>query len=98
MIKNSTKPDDLIFLLGPHSGLYVLSGRLPPKPWADNFAWYLEIPGVQDEIIKRWEGKIPKVVFTNNIQEGNWYDLGTYRPKKIVDWIRNEKIQISVLK
>lgn len=98
LIKNSTKPDDLIFLLGPHSGLYVLSGRLPPKPWADNFAWYLEIPGVQDEIIKRWEGKIPKVVFTNNIQEGNWYDLGTYRPKKIVDWIRNEKIQISVLK
>ena len=92
LIKNSTQPDDLIFLLGPHSGLYVLSGRLPSKPWTDNYVWYLEIPGVQEEIIKRWENNKPKIVFTNNVAEGNWYDLGTYRPQKIVDWIKKEKI------
>ena len=98
IIKDETKTGDLVYLLGPQSGLYVLSGRLPPKPWTDNFVWYLEIPGVQEEIIKRWEGNKPVVVFTNNIQQGNWYDLGTYRPQKIVDWIRNEKIEISILK
>lgn len=98
LIKNSTKPDDLIYLLGPHSGLYVLSGRLPPKPWVDNYGWYLEIPGVQEEIINRWETNKPEIVFTSNIQEGNWYNLGTYRPQKIVDWIKDENIQISVLK
>jgi hypothetical protein len=52
----------------------------------------LEIPGVQEEIIKRWENNKPKIVFTNNVAEGNWYDLGTYRPQKIVDWIKKEKI------
>lgn len=94
VIRDVTKKDDLVYLLGPQSGLYVLSGRLPPKPWADNFVWYLEIPGVQEEIVKRWEENSPVVVFTNNIQEGNWYDLGTYRPQKIVDWIKEEKITI----
>ena len=93
IIKKNTKPSDLVYLLGPHSGLYVLSNRLPPKPWADNYIWYLEVPGVQEEIIKRWEGNISKIVFTNNVQEGNWYDLGTYRPQKIVDWIKKEKIE-----
>lgn len=98
VIKDVTKKDDLVYLLGPQSGLYVLSGRLPPKPWTDNYSWYLEIPGVQEEIIKRWEKNKPKMVFTNNVEEGNWYDLGTYRPQKIVNWIRNEKIEISILK
>ncbi len=98
VIKGKTKTNDLVYLLGPESGLYVLSGRLPPKPWTDNYIWYQEIPGIQEEIISRWEGNKPKVVFTNNVQEGNWYDLGTYRPQKIVDWIRNEKIEISILK
>lgn len=98
IIANNTQPNDLIYLLGPQSGLYVLSGKLPPKPWTDNYVWYLEIPGIQEEIIKRWETNKPKMVFMNNVQDGNWYDLGTYRPQKIVDWIRNEKIQTSILK
>jgi len=98
IITNNTQPDDLVYLLGPQSGLYVFSGRLPPKPWTDNYIWYLEIPGIQEGIIKRWKGNKPEIVFTNNIQAGNWFDLGTYRPQKIVDWIRNEKIEISILK
>ena len=98
IITNNTQPDDLVYLLGPQSGLYVFSGRLPPKPWTDNYVWYLEIPGIQEGIIKMWKENKPEIVFTNNIQAGNWYDLGTYRPQKIVDWIRNEKIEISILK
>jgi len=98
IITNNTQPDDLVYLLGPQSGLYVFSGRLPPKPWTDNYVWYLEIPGIQEGIIKMWKENKPEIVFTNNIQAGNWYDLGTYRPQKIVDWIRNEKIETSILK
>lgn len=94
LISNSTKSDDLIYLLGPQSALYVFANRLPPKPWADNYSWFFEIPGVQEEIIKRWDTNKPKAVFTTNIQEGNWYDLGTYRPQKIVGWIEKEKIEI----
>ena len=98
IITNNTQPHDLVYLLGPQSGLYVFSGRLPPKPWTDNYVWYLEIPGIQEGIIKMWKENKPEIVFTNNIQAGNWYDLGTYRPQKIVDWIRNEKIETSILK
>ena len=25
--------------------VYVLSGRLPPKPWLTQFPWFLELPG-----------------------------------------------------
>jgi len=98
IITNNTQPDDLVYLLGPQSSLYVFSGRLPPKPWTDNYIWYLEIPGIQEEIIKRWNSNKPEIVFTSRIQEGGWYDLGTYRPQKIVDWIKYENIQISILK
>ena len=98
IISQKTNPKDLIYLLGPQSGLYVFSGRLPPKPWTDNYVWYLEIPGIQEGIIKMWKENKPEIVFTNNIQAGNWYDLGTYRPQKIVDGIRNEKIETSILK
>lgn len=96
-IREKTKVNDLVYLLGPQSGLYVLSGRLPPKLWADNYVWYLEIPGIQEEVIKGWETNKPKVVFANSIEDGNWYDLGTYRPKKIVDWIKKEKISQLML-
>ena len=93
IIKKETKPDDKIFLLGPHSGLYVLANRLPPKIWSDNFGWYLEIPGVQEKIIARWQENPPTAVFTSELQSGNWYDLGTYRPQKIVDWLGKEKLK-----
>jgi len=97
LIKNSTKPDGLIYLLGPQSGLYVLSDRVPPKPWVDNFSWYWEIPSFQEEVILRWGQNKPKVVFTSAPQPGNWYDLGTYRPQKITDWINKEKIDENSL-
>jgi hypothetical protein len=97
MIKNKTKPEDKIYLVGPHSGLYVLADRLPPKIWSDNYVWYLEIPQVQEKIITSWEEDPPKYVFTAEPQKGNWYDLGTYRPQKIVDWIDKQKINKLVL-
>lgn len=101
IIKSNTAKDDLIYLQDIHSNLYVLAGRLPPKPWTDNFGWFLEVPGVQVQIIGGWDKNKPKYVFVKDILPGNWYDLGTYRPKKIADWINNnylkkEEIQTGV--
>lgn len=97
IIAESTAPTDKIYLLGPHSGLYVLADRLPPKIWSDNFSWYLEIPGIQEKILDVWEKNPPKYLFTTEPQPGNWYDLGTYRPQKIVNWIKQEQISELVL-
>ena len=90
-IQSKVPQSEKVFLLGLHSGLYVMAGRVPPKRWTDNFGWYLEIPGVQEEIIARWEnssaGGPPHFIFWRTPSPGNWFDLGTYQPQKIVRWI-----------
>ena len=87
LISERVEKDDKVFLLGLHSGFYVMADRLPPKRWTDNFGWYLEIPGVQEEILSRWEQNPPTAIFWRTPSQGNWFDLGTYQPKKIAGWI-----------
>lgn len=101
VIQKETNSNSRVFLLGPHSGLYVLSGRLPPKIWSDNFGWYFEVPGIHQQIIASWEKEPPKYIIMSNTSPGNWYDLGTYRPKEVSGWINNnylkkEEIQTGV--
>lgn len=87
-----------VYLLGPHSALYVMSGKLPPKPWVDNFGWYFEIPGVQGETIHRWEQNPPSEIIWQDPQMGKWYEIGTYQPRKIVEWVManyNKKREIE---
>lgn len=87
IISSRVSKDERVYLLGLHSGLYPMSDRLPPKRWTDNFGWYLEIPGVQEEVIDRWQENTAKFIFWRIPSEGNPFDLGTYQPKKIVQWI-----------
>ncbi len=87
VIQEVTPQGGRVFFLGLHSGLYSMAGVLPSKRWTDNFGWYLEIPGVQEEIISRWEENSPAIVFWRTPSPGNWFDLGTYQPKKIARWI-----------
>lgn len=81
-----------VFLFGLPSQFYSMTGTLPPKPWTDNFGWYLEIPGVQEMVVERWSnppaGGLPDFIFWRMPSSGNWFDLGTYQPQKIVSWIK----------
>ena len=100
-IKDNTKPNNLVYLQDLYSIDYVLSGRLPPKPWTDNYGWYLEIPGVQEQVIKGWSKNLPQTIIIQDSLPGNWHDLGTYKPKKVMAWIDNhyskkEEIQTGV--
>lgn len=76
-----------VYLLGPHSSYYVLSDKIPPKPWLDNFGWFFEVPSVQEDTINRWKENPPSSIIIQGAVVGNWYDLGTYRPKLILSWI-----------
>lgn len=101
LISQSTNPVDKVLLLGPFSSLYTLSGTVPPKRWTDNFGWYLEIPGVQEEIVSRWKDNPPRFIFWQGIGIGNWFDPGTYQPKKITSWIeenytKTEKVSDNI--
>lgn len=89
IIQKLTNKGEKVYFLGMHSGLYVFSDRLPPEPWTDNFGWYLEIDEVQRSILERWDSNPPKYVVWNDPKKGNWYDLGTYQPNMITDWVKN---------
>ncbi|MBI4058747.1 hypothetical protein HY404_00750 [Candidatus Microgenomates bacterium] len=101
LISQRVAPAEKVFLLGLPANLYVMSNRLPPKRWTDNFGWYLEIPGVQREIISRWEENLPaqaglpQFIFWRIPSQGNWFDLGTYQPQKIVKWIKDNYTKIE---
>lgn len=86
-IRQNTKQNDRIYFLGPHSMLYVLSDRLPPKTWIENFIWHFEIPGMQEKQIAGFENEQNLVIFKQAPLNGNWYDLGVYQPKKIQEYI-----------
>ena len=78
---------DRVFLLGIYSSQYVFTKTLPPTHWSDNFGWYLEIPGVQEWVLEGFKRDLPDYVFRRIPSSGNWFNLGVYQPKKIVDFI-----------
>lgn len=96
IIKKEASGD--IYLLGPFSSLYVMSGTLPPKPWLDNFGWYFEIPGVQAEVIRRWKQNPPEVIIWQETEKGEWYEIGTYQPVQIAIWIKENYNQEKEIK
>lgn len=75
------------FILGLPSSIYVFSDTVPPKPWVDNYGWYFEVPGFQESTIADWNKNKPNYVVTRDPEQGNWYDLGVYRPKQVMNWI-----------
>ena len=88
-INKEAKPGDKIYLIGVPSIEYILTNHLPAKPWVDIYVWYLEIEGLQEKIIKGLDLEKPQVVFWKTPIPGNWYDLGTYQPKMIVEYIKS---------
>jgi len=79
---------ETVYLLGFPSSYYVFSNTLPPKPWLDNFGWYWEVPGVQAQTISSWFKNPPETIVWQEPEPGNWYDLGTYQPEELTQWIK----------
>lgn len=87
-IIQSTVSDRKVFLLGLYSSYYVYSDTLPPKPWVDNFGWYFEVPGVQEKVISGLSSERIEFVFIKKAEHNNWYEIGTYQPQKVMDFIK----------
>lgn len=90
-----TSENNKIYLLGPSSIYYVLTNTMSSKPWIENYVWHFEIPGLQEKVIEGWEKDPPIYIYWSKPEQGNWYDLGTYQPKKIVEYIRQNYIQVD---
>lgn len=79
--------EETVSLIALNSSVYVFADRLPPKPWADNFGWYFEVPSWQEKTVKGFEENPPDKIFYKVPERGNWFDLGVYRPQKLVDYM-----------
>jgi len=81
--------DSSAYFLNLPSQHYVLTNSLPPKPWVDNYGWYWEIPDFQQKLLKRWGQNMPEYIVRKDIEAGEWYELGTYEPQAVTDWIES---------
>lgn len=81
--------DHPVFLQNVSGQILVLSQTLPTKPWADSFPWYLELPGVQQKVLKGLEAEKPLLVIYKPYENKGRYDLASYRPAKIADYLNS---------
>lgn len=95
IVKTEIKNDEEIYFLGPNSLIYVLSNTIPPKPWIENYVWHFEIPGMQEKMISGWQIDPPMVIFWTDPISGNWFDVGTYIPQKIAEYIHKNYFKIK---
>jgi 4-amino-4-deoxy-L-arabinose transferase-like glycosyltransferase len=84
-LKQNTEENDKIFILNSWDHLYALSNTLPAvSPWVPTLPWYMEYPGVQEEIVKDLENEKPRLVVFEPYKEKG---LGSYKPEKIDEFL-----------
>ncbi len=78
-----------VFFYNLSSEYYVGNRWIPSKPWAYEFPWYLEIPGIQEKVIKGIQSsQVSYVIFKQFGNEGK-YIPGSYKPELIDNYIKN---------
>jgi hypothetical protein len=90
-LANQLPHNQEIFFYNTPSQYFVSAQLLPLKPWADTFPWYLEIPGLQQQIIDRLEEH--DLVVEQNFIEGGSYALGAYRPQDIQAYLNSHYVE-----
>lgn len=86
-LKRATTQDQKIYIQNGPDQLLPLSGRLPTKPWADEFPWYLETPSLQDKVVQGMVAQRPIFVISKPYDQGETFEIGTYRPTQIDSYI-----------
>lgn len=91
--KINTK-DKPVFLQNVSGQILPLSQTLPTKPWADSFPWYLESPSLQTNIVAGVLNEKPDFVLYKPYSGDGAYELSSYRPRKIADFIDGSYAQL----
>ena len=86
-IKLITPANVPIYIQNAPYQLLPMSGRLPAKPWIAEFSWYLELPGNQEKVVQALKDQKPKYVISKPYENKGQFNLGSYRPKLIADYI-----------
>lgn len=96
-LSNEIKPDSRVLFVNIPSQYYQLTHHLPPKPWFDTYGWYYEMPGESDRVIHAYQVSPPEYIVRQLPQPGNWYDLGTYEPQAITNFLEKDYIEQSTI-
>lgn len=84
-----------VYLQNAPDQLLPLSGTLPTKPWADDFPWYLEAANLQERVVDGLDAEKPRFIIFRQYLESGKYDLGSYRPDNIADYIDNNYVNLA---
>ena len=82
-----TLPDSLLYIQNGPDQILPLTGKLPIKPWADEFPWYLENNDLKSRIAQDIREQSPRFVIYQPYSPGDGYKLGAYRPPEIAAYI-----------
>ena len=89
------KENETVYLQNAPDQLLPLSGTVPSKPWADDFPWYLEVQNLQNKVTDSLEKNKPRYIIFQPYLEGKKYELGSYRPDDIADYIDNNYVNFA---
>ena len=82
-----TQSSDSIYIQNGPDQIFPLAKRLPPKPWVDEFPWYLEKRDLEQRVIEGIKSQNPRFVVFKPYDVGAKYALGVYRPQKLADYL-----------
>lgn len=88
MVFETDKNQPVLLVNGPELA-YVLSDRVPPKPWLTQFPWFLELPGFQEMLIDKFEQQNLKQTFLFPYQNEGEFVPGSYRPVRLLEYINS---------
>jgi len=94
-IKKNTNPGEEIYVINAWDSLYVLSGTVPAtRPWIPHLSWYMELPGVQEEMVSDLTRNHPRLIVQGEYDKEG---LGAYRPVKVTEFIsQNYKVSDKI--
>ena len=86
-LKEMTRPNQIVYIQNGPDQLFPLATVQPPKPWADEFSWYLELAGMQDKIVTAIQKEQPRIAVYQPYGNEGRYELGSYRPNLIANYL-----------
>ena len=84
-VKYNTDPGDAIFVLNWWDNIYTLTDTVPStNPWVPQLSWYLERPGIQEEMIEGLVENPPKFIIFSPYSS---FGLSAYIPQKVYNYV-----------
>ncbi len=84
-IDKNVENNGKIYVLNAWDNIYALSNTLPAvRPWIPHLSWYIERPGIQEEMLKNLSENLPEIIIQGEYVETG---LGSYKPRLINEFI-----------